>query len=61
MDPTIYTPFSQTPFMWAYVMVRTTGDPSALTRSIKGIVRSVDPNLIASGMADYPTSSPNRC
>ena len=50
MDPTIYTPFSQTPFMWAYVMVRTTGDPSALTRSIKGIVRSVDPNLIASGM-----------
>ena len=50
MDPTIYTPFSQTPFMWAYVMVRTTGDPSALTRSIKGIVRSVDPNLIASGV-----------
>jgi putative ABC transport system permease protein len=36
--------------MWAYVMVRTTGDPSALTRSIKGIVRSVDPNLIASGV-----------
>ena len=50
MEPTIYTPFSQTPFMWAYVMVRTTGDPSALTRSIKGIVRSVDPNLIASGV-----------
>ena len=50
MDPTIYTPFSQTPFMWGYVMVRTTGDPSALTRSIKGIVRSVDPNVIASGV-----------
>jgi putative ABC transport system permease protein len=50
MDPTIYTPFSQTPFMWAYVMVRTTGDPSALTRSIKGIARSVDPNVIASGV-----------
>jgi putative ABC transport system permease protein len=50
MDPTIYTPFSQTPFMWAYVMVRTTGDPSALTRSIKGIVRSVDPNLVAAAV-----------
>jgi putative ABC transport system permease protein len=50
MDPTIYTPFSQTPFMWAYVMVRTAGDPSALTRSIKGIVQSVDPNVIASGV-----------
>ena len=50
MDPTIYTPFSQTPFMWGYVMVRTTGDPSALTRSIKGIVRGVDPNVIASGV-----------
>jgi putative ABC transport system permease protein len=46
MQPTIYVPFSQTPFMWAYVMVRTTGDPSALTRSIKSIVQSVDPNLI---------------
>ena len=54
MDPTIYTPFSQTPFMWAYVMVRTTGDPSALTRSIKGIVRSVDPNVIASGVRPMP-------
>ena len=50
MDPTIYTPFSQTPFMWAYVMVRTTGDPSALTRSIKGIVRGVDPNVIGAGV-----------
>jgi putative ABC transport system permease protein len=50
MDPTIYTPFSQTPFTWAYVMVRTTGDPSALTRSIKGIVRSVDPNLVAAAV-----------
>src|SRR4029453_18447476 len=47
MLPTIYTPFSQTPFMWAYVMVRSTGDPSALTRSIKDIVRSVDPNVVA--------------
>ena len=46
MEPTIYTPFSQTPFMWAYVMVRTAGDPSALTRSIKGVVQGVDPNVI---------------
>jgi putative ABC transport system permease protein len=50
MVPTIYTPFSQTPFMWAYVMVRTTGDPSALTRSIKDIVRSVDPNVVAASV-----------
>ena len=50
MVPTIYTPFSQTPFMWAYVMVRTTGDPSALTRSIKEIVRSVDPNVVAASV-----------
>jgi putative ABC transport system permease protein len=50
MLPTIYTPFSQTPFMWAYVMVRSTGDPSALTRSIKDIVRSVDPNVVAASV-----------
>jgi len=43
--PAIYTPFSQTPFPWLYAMVRTTGDPAALTRSIKEIVRSVDPGL----------------
>jgi putative ABC transport system permease protein len=45
LRPAIYTPFSQTPFPWLYVMVRTTGDPAALARSIKGIVRSVEPAL----------------
>ena len=45
IQPTIYTPFAQTPFMWVYVMVRTTGDPSALTRSVKAIVQVVDPAI----------------
>jgi putative ABC transport system permease protein len=50
VQPTIYTPFAQTPFMWVYVMVRTTGPPAALAGSIKGIVQGVDPNLVAASV-----------
>jgi putative ABC transport system permease protein len=46
-QPTIYTPFAQTPFMWSYVMVRTTGDPSALTASIRAAVPAVAPRSSA--------------
>jgi putative ABC transport system permease protein len=50
MQPTIYTPFEQTTFMWLYVMVRTTGDGSAVTRSIRSVVRGVDPSLAAAAL-----------
>jgi putative ABC transport system permease protein len=50
MQPTIYTPFEQTTFMWLYVMVRTTADGSALTRSIRSVVRGVDPSLSAAAL-----------
>jgi putative ABC transport system permease protein len=49
VQPTLYASFEQTPFPWLYVMVRTTGDSSAVATSIRGIVRSVDPNLTAAG------------
>ena len=47
IEPVIYTSFEQTPFLWLYVMVRTTGDPAALVRSLRGVLLSVDPNLNA--------------
>ena len=47
MQPAIYTPFDQTPFMWLYVMLRTSGDTSPLTRSVRAIVGEVDPRLSA--------------
>ena len=47
VPPTVYTPFEQTPFMWLYVMVRTAGDQTAFTRSIRSVVQGVDPNLVA--------------
>jgi putative ABC transport system permease protein len=47
VPPTIYTPFSQTPFLWVYVMVRTTGAPERLTASIRAAVRATDPILTA--------------
>jgi putative ABC transport system permease protein len=43
----VYTPFSQTPFLWTYVFVRATGDQAALGESLRSAVRSADPNLVA--------------
>ena len=50
VPPTVYTSFEQTPFLWLYVMVRSTGDPTALARSLRGVVRSVDPALSAASI-----------
>jgi putative ABC transport system permease protein len=43
----IYTPFSQTPFYWTYVMVRTRSNPLSVSASIQKAVSSVDEKLIA--------------
>jgi putative ABC transport system permease protein len=47
----IYTPFAQTPFLWSYMMLRTTGEPRALVRSVGAAVDQVRPGLVASGFA----------
>jgi putative ABC transport system permease protein len=47
-DATIYTPFQQTPFLWAYVVVRTRApDPLTLGRAVRSAVAEVDPRLTA--------------
>lgn len=43
--PVVYTPFSQTPFLWTYVHVRTQGDPAGSIEAIRRVVKSVDPRL----------------
>jgi putative ABC transport system permease protein len=43
--PAVYTPFSQTPFPWIYVQVRTTGDPASFIGSVRTAVKSVDARL----------------
>jgi putative ABC transport system permease protein len=48
--PTIYTPFTQTPFMWLYVMVRSPGDVEAIARTLRGVVPSVHPALTAANI-----------
>jgi len=47
VPPTIYTPFAQTPFMWLYVMVRTTGTLDSTVPAIRAAVASVNPSLTA--------------
>jgi putative ABC transport system permease protein len=50
VQPTIYTPFAQTPFMWLYVMVRTPSALEPVTRSLRTIVPSVHPSMTAANI-----------
>jgi predicted permease len=50
IPPTVYTAFSQTPFLWLYVMVRPDGSADALRRSIGTAVSGVDPSLTAANV-----------
>jgi predicted permease len=50
LQPTIYTPFAQTPFMWLYAVVRTAGDPQSVMRAIPTAVSSADPALTAANV-----------
>ena len=54
-DPAIYTPFAQAPFLWAYVMVRTTGDPGALTAAVRQAVPLAAPRSIPANIQPMQT------
>jgi putative ABC transport system permease protein len=43
--PEIYVPFSQSPWPYAEIAARTSGNPASLSKSIAGIVRTMDPDL----------------
>jgi ABC-type antimicrobial peptide transport system permease subunit len=43
----IYTPFEQTPFLWSYVLLRTSVPPETLTASVRSQVHAVAPGLVA--------------
>lgn len=47
---TIYTPFSQTPFMWLYVMVRTPATLESIASSLRSVVPAVEPSLAAANI-----------
>jgi putative ABC transport system permease protein len=44
-DAAIYTPFAQTPFLWNYLMMRTSVAPETLMNSVRQAILSVDPTL----------------
>jgi len=46
-QPTLYTPFAQTPFMWLYVMVRTPVVSESMVRSLREATASAHPSLTA--------------
>jgi putative ABC transport system permease protein len=49
-QPTVYTPFAQTPFMWMYVMVRTSGQAESMIHTLRTAVRLVHPSLTAANL-----------
>lgn len=49
-QPTIYTPFVQTPMLWLYVMVRTPAPLSATTTTLRSLVPGVQPTLTAANI-----------
>jgi putative ABC transport system permease protein len=48
-QPTLYTAFAQTPFMWLYVMVRTPVVSESMVRSLREATSSAHPSLTAAG------------
>jgi putative ABC transport system permease protein len=59
-QPTLYTPFAQTPFMWLYVMVRSPGNVESMVRTLRASVPSVHASLTAGNirpMADVIAQS----
>jgi putative ABC transport system permease protein len=44
-DASIYTPFSQTPGLWNYLMIRTTVPPQNVIQAVRQSVVSISPNL----------------
>jgi predicted permease len=61
--PAIYIPLAQRPAEWAYLLVRTTGDPHGIVPSLRRVVAALDRNLpvaevrtledvVAAGLAD---------
>ena len=42
---TIYTPFTQTPFTWSFLMIRASVPPETLIQSVRGAVASVNSSL----------------
>jgi len=43
--PAIYIPLAQRPAEWAYLLVRTTGDPHDIVPSLRRVVAALDRNL----------------
>ncbi len=43
--PVIYIPLAQRPAEWAYLLVRTTGDPHGIVPSLRRVVAALDRNL----------------
>ena len=46
----IYTPFDQTPFLWSYGMLRTSGPPENLGDAVRTAVAAVEPGIAAAAV-----------
>jgi putative ABC transport system permease protein len=49
--PAMYFPYSQLPLRFTNLVVRTEGEPTALARSVRGVVAEIDPTLALANVA----------
>ena len=49
-DPEIHVPFSQSPWPWSSIAVRTHGNPNQVLRSLASAVNAVDPDVPIAGV-----------
>jgi putative ABC transport system permease protein len=54
--PTMYVPYNQDPFSGMWVVARTTGDPTALSATVRQTVQSIDPTLPAFALTPLATA-----
>ena len=50
---TVYTPFAQTPFMWSYLMVRSSRSAAQLARPIREAIATVDPRMVPARVGEH--------
>ena len=57
--PAIYIPYAQHPADWAYLVVRTTGDPHGIVPSLRRVVAALDRRTWDVVVSDYSMPSFN--
>ena len=51
--PTIYTPYAQKPFLWAFIMIRSQAPAGRMTAPVRNAIATVDPRMMPSRVVQH--------